>query len=219
MEILCDLTLRQTGVVADESVVLDRVLPLISLVVHRLSSLKTLQLDFVHASRVFGRRGGRGPKDPWLFQKTMIQATECFRDLRADIQAAHRPESMVRRLQQVVLTGLCDDKMGWLTTILFSALVKRSGSIGVGMGHGGQRYADPGSRVEGIDVYPYSTPITGSDDELLVLEGPRIEYLTPVDGEGRARIRHSAYTREHPIWLWVDFALSNEGGTRGSVLS
>ena len=115
------------------------------------------------------------------------------------MQAAHTPERRVRRLQQVVLTGLCDNRMGWLTVILFSALVKRSGTTGVGVGHGGHRYADPGNLVEPLDVYPYNTPTIASDDELLVLKSSRIEYLIPVDVENGAGIRHKAYNRKYPI--------------------
>ena len=216
--VLCHLTLRQTGVVTDESIVVGRVLPLIGLVVHRLPSLETLQSDFVHASEVDFGRSNRGAKDHWMFRSTMIQARERFRNLRAEIVAAHTPESMVQHLQQVVLTGLFDNQMGWLAVILFSALVKRSGTIGVGMGHGGQRYADPGSRVEPLEVYPYSTPTTASDEELLVLENPEIEHLTPVDVEHGARIRQKAYKVEHQFWEWADFRLFNEEGSEGSVL-
>ena len=218
MAILCHLTLRQTEVVADESLVVDRVLPLICLVVHRFTSLKTLQLDFVHASRAHVGRASRGPKDPWMFQTTMKKAGECFRDLRAEIQATRTPDLIVRRLQQVVLTGLCDDQMGWLTIILFSALVKRSGTIGVGMGHGGQRYADPGSRVVRLYVYLYSLPTSASDEELLVLENPKTDYLTPVEVEDRARIRQKAYRWENPLWVWVNFSLWEEERAEESPL-
>ena len=63
MAILYHLTLRQTRVVADESMVVDRLLPLIGLVVHRLSSLRTLKLDFVRTSNVHVGRASRGLKD------------------------------------------------------------------------------------------------------------------------------------------------------------
>ena len=83
MAVLCHLTLRQTGLVADESIVMERVLPLICLVVHRHSSLRALQLDFVHASRVHSGRFSRDSKDPWMFQSNDIKASKCLRDLRA----------------------------------------------------------------------------------------------------------------------------------------
>ena len=80
----------------------------------------------------------------------------------------------------------------------------------MGVGKGGQRYADPGSRVERTDVYPYSLPTTASDEELLVLKNPKIEYLTPVDVEDRARVRHKAYKGESSLWVWVNLPSSKK---------